>query len=132
MLLLWLTSNNSAINTTAFLTTEELYNPKAFFIHAAHGCVQGSPLRNIPHCCLRGSLGRVSVPVWLAILRPARDRRLSRPTHQLPNLTWVHPLAVVSTFHLSILCGISHRFQWLSPSKSQIPKPYSPVRPRQH
>ena len=26
------------------------------------------PLRKIPHCCLRRSLGRVSVPVWLIIL----------------------------------------------------------------
>ena len=43
---------------------KELYNPKAFFIHAAwlrQGC---------PHCAIfptaasRRSLGRVSVPVW--------------------------------------------------------------------
>ena len=26
------------------------------------------PLRKIPHCCSRRSLGRVSVPVWLIIL----------------------------------------------------------------
>ncbi len=26
------------------------------------------PLRKIPHCCLRRSLGRVSVPVWLIVL----------------------------------------------------------------
>ena len=47
---------------------KELYNPKAFFIHAAwlrQGC---------PHCAIfptaasRRSLGRVSVPVWLVIL----------------------------------------------------------------
>ena len=47
---------------------KELYNPKAFFIHAAwlrQGC---------PHCAIfptaasRRSLGRVSVPVWLIIL----------------------------------------------------------------
>ena len=45
-----------------------LYNPKAFFTHAAwldQGC---------PHCPIfptaasRRSLGRVSVPVWLIIL----------------------------------------------------------------
>ena len=48
--------------------TKELYNPKAFFIHAAlldQGC---------PHCpkfptaASRRSLGRVSVPVWLIFL----------------------------------------------------------------
>ena len=47
---------------------KELYNPKAFFIHAAwlrQGC---------PHCAIfptaasRRSLGRVSVPVWLVVL----------------------------------------------------------------
>ena len=47
---------------------KELYNPKAFFIHAAlldQGC---------PHCpkfptaASRRSLGRVSVPVWLIFL----------------------------------------------------------------
>ena len=48
--------------------TKELYNPKAFFIHAAlldQGC---------PHCpkfptaASRRSLDRVSVPVWLVVL----------------------------------------------------------------
>jgi hypothetical protein len=47
---------------------KELYNPKAFFTHAAlldQGC---------PHCpkfptaASRRSLGRVSVPVWLVVL----------------------------------------------------------------
>ena len=47
---------------------KELYNPKAFFIHAAW-LRQG-----YPHCAIfptaasRRSLGRVSVPVWLVIL----------------------------------------------------------------
>ena len=49
-------------------TRIELYNPKAFFTHAAlldQGC---------PHCpkfptaASRRSLGRVSVPVWLIVL----------------------------------------------------------------
>ena len=53
--------------TVSFLT-KVLYNPKAFFTHAAlldQGC---------PHCpkfptaASRRSLGRVSVPVWLIIL----------------------------------------------------------------
>ena len=48
--------------------TKVLYNPKAFFTHAAlldQGC---------PHCpkfptaASRRSLGRVSVPVWLVVL----------------------------------------------------------------
>ncbi len=47
---------------------KELYNPKAFFIHAAW-LRQGSPHCAIfPTAASRRSLGRVSVPVWLAIL----------------------------------------------------------------
>ena len=47
---------------------KELYNPKAFIIHAA------SLDQGFPHCPIfptaasRRSLGRVSVPVWLIIL----------------------------------------------------------------
>src|SRR3546814_16656406 len=53
---------------------KELYNPKAFITHAAlldQGC---------PHCPIfptaasRRSLGRVSVPVWLIILRSEARR----------------------------------------------------------
>jgi hypothetical protein len=51
-----------------FSPSKVLYNPKAFFTHAAlldQGC---------PHCPIfptaasRRSLGRVSVPVWLVVL----------------------------------------------------------------
>lgn len=65
-------------------------------------------------------------------LRPARDRRLGRHLpHQLPNPTWAHPMACglsVPHFHLPIIRGISDSFPSLSPSISQIPKHYSPVR----
>jgi len=45
-----------------------LYNPKAFFTHAA--CLdQGCPHCPIfPTAASRRSLGRVSVPVWLIVL----------------------------------------------------------------
>ena len=46
---------------------KELYNPKAFFIHAAW-LRQGCPIAHIPTAASRRSLGRVSVPVWLVIL----------------------------------------------------------------
>ncbi len=68
MLLLWVASIVTGINYDHFLPTEVLYNPKAFFTHAAwldQGC---------PHCPIfptaasRRSPGRVSVPVWLIIL----------------------------------------------------------------
>ena len=46
----------------------ELYNPKAFFTHAAL-LRQGSPHCAIfPTAASRRSLGRVSVPVWLIVL----------------------------------------------------------------
>ncbi len=56
------------LDTTFSSLTKELYNPKAFFTHAAlldQGC---------PHCpkfptaASRRSLDRVSVPVWLVVL----------------------------------------------------------------
>src|SRR5690606_23570789 len=51
---------------------KELYDPKAFFAHAA------SLHQGFPHCAIsltaasRRSLGRVSVPVWGAILSDPR------------------------------------------------------------
>ena len=48
--------------------SKELYNPKAFFTHAA-SLDQGCPHCPIfPTAASRRSLGRVSVPVWLTIL----------------------------------------------------------------
>ncbi len=69
MLPLEVPSNKRAIspNCTSSLLTE-LYNPKAFFTHAA------LLRQGFPHCAIfptaasRRSLGRVSVPVWLIIL----------------------------------------------------------------
>ena len=47
---------------------KELYNPKAFFTHAAL-LDQGFPHCPIfPTAASRRSLGRISVPVWLIIL----------------------------------------------------------------
>ena len=45
-----------------------LYNPKAFFTHAAW-LDQGCPhCPKFPTAASRRSLGRVSVPVWLVVL----------------------------------------------------------------
>ena len=47
---------------------KELYNPKAFFTHAAW-LDQGCPhCPKFPTAASRRSLGRVSVPVWRAVL----------------------------------------------------------------
>ncbi len=68
MLLLKVTSRIKGINPNLSSQLKVLYNPQAFFTHAAllhQGC---------PHCAIfptaasRRSLGRVSVPVWLIVL----------------------------------------------------------------
>ncbi len=68
MLLLKVTSRQRGISPSLFFPIEVLYNPQAFFTHAAllH--------QGFPHCAIfptaasRRSLGRVSVPVWLVVL----------------------------------------------------------------
>ena len=54
--------------STVSFRTKELYNPKAFFTHATW-LDQGCPhCPKFPTAASRRSLGRVSVPVWLAVL----------------------------------------------------------------
>ncbi len=68
MLLLWVTSTHKGINLALFFPTESALQP-AGLLHTRGIAGSGfRPLSNIPHCCLRRSLGRVSVPVWLIIL----------------------------------------------------------------
>ena len=68
MLLLRVTSSSEVLAPIFSSPLKVLYNPQAFFTHAAlldQGC---------PHCPIfptaasRRSLGRVSVPVWLVVL----------------------------------------------------------------
>ena len=91
------------------------------------------PLRNIPHCCLPQESGPCLSPsVADHPLKPARDRRLGKPLpYQLANLTWANQMArgpKSPSFGPQTLCGISSRFQLLSPTIWHIPKHYSPVR----
>ncbi len=68
MLLLWVTSNPQGISLRLFFPTESALQPEAFFTHAAlldQACAH-CPI--FPTAASRRSLGRVSVPVWLAIL----------------------------------------------------------------
>ncbi len=53
--------------TISFLP-RELYNPKAFFTHAAWLDQAFAHCPIFPTAASRRSLGRVSVPVWLIIL----------------------------------------------------------------
>ena len=47
---------------------KEVYNPKAFFPHAASLRQAFAHCARFPTAASRRSLGRVSVPVWLIIL----------------------------------------------------------------
>ena len=103
----------------------EVYNPKAFFPHAA---LLG---QGFPHCPIfptaasRRSLGRVSVPMWPVTLsgrllivalvgRYLTNYLMGRePIHKRISLT---PLPCGNV----VLCGISSRFQLLSPSYGQV------------
>ncbi len=62
------------------------------------------PLLNIPHCCLRRSLGRISVPIWpFNLSSPATDRRLGGPLpHQLANQTRGH-LSAINLFDIGAM-----------------------------
>ena len=61
-------------------------------------------------------------------LRPAIDRRLGEPSpHRLANRTQDPPKAA-EAFPPWGVCGISRRFQRLSPTSGQVPTRYSPVR----
>ncbi len=68
MLLLWVTSKPGAINTESFFPLKVLYNPQAFFTHAALLDQAFAHCPIFPTAASRRSLGRVSVPVWLIIL----------------------------------------------------------------
>ncbi len=68
MLLLGVTSRPGGISFQLFFPLKVLYNPQAFFTHAAlldQACAH-CPI--FPTAASRRSLGRVSVPVWLIVL----------------------------------------------------------------
>ncbi len=68
MLLLWVTSTHKGINLTLSSPLKVLYNPQAFFTHAALLDQAFAHCPIFPTAASRRSLGRVSVPVWLIIL----------------------------------------------------------------
>ncbi len=68
MLLLWVTSAPKGISLRLSSPLKVLYNPQAFFTHAALLHQACAHCAIFPTAASRRSLGRVSVPVWLAIL----------------------------------------------------------------
>ena len=99
---------------------KEVYNPKAFFLHAAllgQACAH-CPI--FPTAASRRSLGRVSVPMW------PTDRRLGGPLpRQQANQTRGHLRAInlwqSEPCDPTALCGISTNFSVLFPSPRQVP-----------
>ena len=103
-----------------------VYNPKAFFPHAALLRQAFAHCARFPTAASRRSLGRVSVPVWLIILSdqlPVDALVGHYPTNKLigretlPNRdSFVTPPCDDTT-----ASGISSRFQPLSLSPGQVP-----------
>ena len=104
----------------------ELYIPKYFFAHAA------SLHQAFAHCAIsptaasRRSLGRVSVPMWpfnLSVRLPIVDLVGRYLTNYLigrePIFKRIAPL-IAKRCRSAMLCGISSRFQLLSPSERQV------------
>ena len=58
----------TAIHGRTFVPPERGLQPEGLLPPRGVAASRFRALRKIPHCCLRRSLGRVSVPVWLIVL----------------------------------------------------------------
>ena len=107
--------------------SKAVYNPKTFFLHAA------SLRQSFLHCAIfptaasRRSLGRISVPMWpfnlsvrLLIVDLVGRYLTNYLIRREPIFQRIAPL-IVKRCHSTMLCGISSRFQLLSPSERQVP-----------
>ena len=111
-----------------------LYNPKAFFTHAALLRQSFLHCAIFPTAASRRSLGRVSVPVWLIILSD-QLAILGLVSHYLTNYrngTRAHPSAInlspsapQSSWTYAVLSFLSECYP---PPKGRLPTRYSPVR----
>ncbi len=96
-----------------------LYNPQAFFTHAAlldQACAH-CPI--FPTAASRRSLGRVSVPVWLIILSdqlPIVALVGHYPTNKLIGRGLIMQREPKAPFLPKDVCGISPSFLGLSPT----------------
>ncbi len=68
MLILWVPSMPEVLTPGFSFLIKVLYNPQAFFTHAALLHQACAHCAIFPTAASRRSLGRVSVPVWLIIL----------------------------------------------------------------
>ena len=104
----------------------ELYDPKTFFIHAALLRQACAHCGKFPTAASRRSLGRVSVPMWPITLSgrlPIVDLVGRYLTNKLMGRELISKRITPFTSlpcDSVVLCGISSRFQLLSPSLRQI------------
>ncbi len=99
-----------------------LYDPRAFITHAAWLDQAFAHCPIFPTAASRRSLGRVSVPVWLIILSDQLPVS-ALVSFYLTNKLMGRELILRRPKPFSddpegspVVCGISHRFQWLSPA----------------
>ena len=104
----------------------KVYNPKTVFPHAALLHQACAHCAISPTAASRRSLGRVSVPMWpfnLSVRLPIVDLVSRYLTNYLigrePISQRIAPLISLSCGK-DMLCGISVRFQTLSPSERQV------------
>ena len=110
---------------SSFIT--EVYITNDFFLHAALLGQAFAHCRKFPTAASRRSLGRVSVPVWPSTLS-GRLRIVALVSRYLTSWLMRHkPIPVLSRGIFNIvdmrplcLCGLSCRFQQLSPSQGQV------------
>ena len=105
----------------------EVYNPKTVILHAALLHQACAHCAIFPTAASRRSLGRVSVPMWpfnLSVRLLIVDLVGRYLTNYLIRreaiLQRIAPL-ILRGCPLNMLCGISSRFQLLSPSVRQVP-----------
>ena len=109
-------------------TRKALYDPRAFFLHAALLRQTFVHCAKFPTAASRRSLGRVSVPVWLIILSD-QLMIVALVSHYLTNkLIMRRPFPNRRSFTPWSTCGISYSFEQLSLSLGYVPTCYSPVR----
>ena len=103
-----------------------VYNPKTVFPHAASLHQACAHCAISPTAASRRSLGRVSVPMWpfnLSVRLPIVDLVSRYLTNYLigrePIFQRIAPL-IFKRCRSNMLCGISVRFQTLSPSERQV------------
>ena len=105
---------------------KEVYNPKAFFLHAALLGQAFAHCPIFPTAASRRSLDRISVPMWpfnLSVRLLIADLVSRYLTNYLirrePIFQRIAPL-IIRRCRPIMLCGISSRFQLLSPSERQV------------